>query len=307
MERVAVLIPAYKASHVREAVESALAQDHPDLEIVVSDDCPDGAVFAAIRDLVEADRVAYHRNTPALGLAGNYLRLAELTTAPWLKYLDDDDILAPEAVGVLLAASRACSGATLVIGGVRFLEESGASRDLVHDLPSCVPGRDFLTRHWAANAATLFTRMLVRREVMDEVRRLSPPARMISLDELVGFTAAILGNIGYDPRVACVHRIHGAGYSGSLDVETLWADLFSVLAPCELARARRALPEEDIRRFRTRALRKLARGTMTKLIRHRQHRGLAEFWSRLWALDRAMALRTAMSPRVLIRFLKSLG
>lgn len=307
MERVAVLVPAYKAGHVRQAVESALAQDYPDLEVLVSDDCPDGGVFAALRDLVESGRVGYHRNTPALGLAGNYLRLAELTTAPWLKYLDDDDILAPEAVGVLLAASRACSRATLVIGGVRFLEESGATRDLVHDLPSCVMGRDFLTRIWADNAATLFTRMLVRREVMDEVRRLSPPARMISLDELVGFTAAILGNIAYAPQVSCTHRIHGAGYSGSLDVETLWADLFSVLAPCELARARRALPEADIQRFRARAVRKLARGTMTKLIRNRQRQGLAEFWSRLWALDRGMALRTALSPRILIRLLKSLG
>ena len=307
MEQVAVLIPAYKAGHIRQAVETALAQDYPAVEVILSDDCPVGAVYQVVRDLVEAGRITYQRNTPALGLAGNYLRLAEMTAAPWLKYLDDDDILEPSAISVLLAGAKACPDAMLVISGVRFLEENGDFRDMVHDLPACVLGRDFLTRCWADNAATLFTRMLVRREVMDEVRRLSPPARMISLDELVGFTAAILGNIGYAPQVACTHRIHRGGYSGSLDVETLWADLFSVLAPCELARAKAALPEADIRRFRTRAVRKLARGTMTKLIRHGERRALREFWGRLWNLDRGLAVRAVCSPRIWIRLLKSLG
>lgn len=307
MEQAAILIPAYKPDHVRQAVESALAQDPPAAEVIISDDCPGEAVYQEVRDLVGNNRVAYHRNRPALGLAGNYLRLAELTRAPWLKYLDDDDILFPGALAGLRAAARDCPGAMLVIGGVRFQDEAGTERDLSPGLPPCLPGRAYLDGVWERNAATLFTRMLVRREVMEEIAGLAPPTRMISLDELVGFTAAILGNIAARPEVDCIHRIHRAGYSGSLDVETLWADFFSVLAPCQLARDRGTLPEEDLRRFRTRAVCKLARGTMTKLMRHGDHRGLKELWSRLWGLDRGLALRSLCSPRIWIKLAKSLG
>jgi glycosyltransferase involved in cell wall biosynthesis len=86
------MIPTYcQAGVVLDAVDSALAQDYPNLEVIVADDAsPDktGAVVATRQD----PRLRYHRNPVNLGRVANYRNtLYNLATGEWTVNLDGDD------------------------------------------------------------------------------------------------------------------------------------------------------------------------------------------------------------------------
>jgi hypothetical protein len=99
---VSLLIPAYRPRFFGEALASARAQRHPNLEILVGDDSPGGEI-AAIVKAADDPRIRYERHERALGFAGNFTRLFEISSGPFVKFLNDDDVLHPDCVPRLLA------------------------------------------------------------------------------------------------------------------------------------------------------------------------------------------------------------
>jgi glycosyltransferase involved in cell wall biosynthesis len=105
---VSVLIPCYNAERwVAAAVESALAQDGPEKEIIVVDDGSTDASLDVIRSF--GHRVRWETG-PNRGGNRARNRLLELSRGQWIQYLDADDYLLPEKFKEQ----------------VRFLEETGA-------------------------------------------------------------------------------------------------------------------------------------------------------------------------------------
>jgi len=114
---VSVLIPARnEARSIRAAVESVLANEDAELEIIVMNDHSTDATRAIVRELSARDSRVRLADAPALPARWNgkqhaCQRLSELAKNPVLLFLDADVRLAPDAV------ARAAS----------FLESSGAA------------------------------------------------------------------------------------------------------------------------------------------------------------------------------------
>lgn len=90
---VSIIIPTYnQQEYITDAIESALAQDYPSTEVIVSDDCStDQTGQIASRYLSDA-RLGYHRNEKNLGRVGNYHNSAHnLANGEWAVNLDGDD------------------------------------------------------------------------------------------------------------------------------------------------------------------------------------------------------------------------
>jgi len=100
---VSILIPAFNDRFVREALESALGQSYGNLEVVLCDDQPSGAVHAAIAGLAEDPRVRYVRNPRNLGALENYQECFRLARGRYVKYLNDDDLLHPACVKTMVS------------------------------------------------------------------------------------------------------------------------------------------------------------------------------------------------------------
>lgn len=101
MDMVSILIPAYKPTHFRLALTSAISQTWGNKEIIVSDDCPTNA----IREICEGfgDLIIYQKNPYPDGIgANNHLNLLQLAKGDYCKFLCDDDILDPLCVESLL-------------------------------------------------------------------------------------------------------------------------------------------------------------------------------------------------------------
>ncbi len=102
--RVAVVVPCYNLGrYLEETLASVMAQTFEDFEVVVVDD---GSNDPATRELLEG--LTYPRTrvvrTPNRGLAAARNRGARETTAPFLTFLDADDLLRPAMIEKTLGA-----------------------------------------------------------------------------------------------------------------------------------------------------------------------------------------------------------
>lgn len=130
--RLSFIVMAYnQQAYIREAVLAAFAQDHHDLEIVLTDDGSTDDTFAIMRDLASAyagpHKVILNRNDPNLGLIGHVNRLGDLATSDWLIYAAGDDISEPDRARKV-AAIIAREAPLLVHSNVTDLDENGAPR-----------------------------------------------------------------------------------------------------------------------------------------------------------------------------------
>lgn len=92
---VSVVIPAYRcAQTLPQSIDSALAQDVP-LEVLVIDDCPDDPVDRVMEQYREDPRVIYLRNPKNLGAAETRNRGIQMAKAPYVAFLDADDLWRP--------------------------------------------------------------------------------------------------------------------------------------------------------------------------------------------------------------------
>jgi glycosyltransferase involved in cell wall biosynthesis len=90
---VSICIPTYnRASTIGVAIESALAQTYPDIEVVVVDDDSTDDTVRAVEQYKDP-RIRFHRNPRRLGQAVNRNRCAELSNGDLIKFLDSDDEL----------------------------------------------------------------------------------------------------------------------------------------------------------------------------------------------------------------------
>lgn len=98
---VSVVIPAYKSKYLQATLDSLLAQEFSDYEIVVGDDCPTDDVFYIFKKFVEENEVAnfrYYRNEPARGAGGNLSFCIEMARGEYIKPVFDDDLLLPGSI-----------------------------------------------------------------------------------------------------------------------------------------------------------------------------------------------------------------
>jgi hypothetical protein len=105
-----------------EALDSALAQTHPRVEVIVVDDGSNADVAAALTGYL--DRVRFFRKENG-GLASARNHGIGRAAGEYLMFLDDDDFLEPTSVEDLLAALDTCPGAAWAAGRYDYVDERG--------------------------------------------------------------------------------------------------------------------------------------------------------------------------------------
>jgi glycosyltransferase involved in cell wall biosynthesis len=149
---VSILIPAYNARFFAACLDSALAQTYAGIEIVVCDDSPGPAIEAIVHDRSRARVIRYERNETRLGPRGNFIRCFERAHGAFVKFLCDDDLLAPACVERLLDAFRRAPDVTLATSRRRRIDDAGT---WIGDQPATrpiVPGSAVIAGYTLANA-----------------------------------------------------------------------------------------------------------------------------------------------------------
>ncbi|MEV0830797.1 glycosyltransferase family 2 protein [Nonomuraea rubra] len=124
---VSVALPVRNGADRLEAVVgSVLAQDHPHLELVISDNASTDATEELCRDLAAGDpRIVYHRHPRNIGLLGNFMHAARISRGAYVRWIGDDDRLEPHCVSAALAAFAADERLILVTNQVAYSGPEG--------------------------------------------------------------------------------------------------------------------------------------------------------------------------------------
>ena len=133
---VSIVIPAYNPRFFPAALDSALAQSYGHVEIVVCDDSPGPEIEQVARASAPRFPIRYERNATRLGPRGNFTRCFERASGEFVKFLCDDDLLAPGCVASLLDAFGQAPDVTLATSARLRIDESGLPID---DQPATVP------------------------------------------------------------------------------------------------------------------------------------------------------------------------
>ncbi|MEB6589942.1 glycosyltransferase [Pseudomonas asiatica] len=113
---VTIAIPAFNPQFFRRTLGSAIAQDYPNLEILICDDSRDGEIEAACAELDKDGRVVlrYLRNPECLGFARNLLACLTYAKGEFIKFLCDDDTLLMSCISRQAQALIECTSASMV-------------------------------------------------------------------------------------------------------------------------------------------------------------------------------------------------
>ncbi|WP_407185022.1 glycosyltransferase [Bradyrhizobium centrosematis] len=128
---VSILIPCYNARQwIGQAIDSALAQTWPNVEVIVVDDGSTDGSFEIIQSY--GDRIRCERG-PNRGGNQTRNRLLELAQGEWVQYLDADDYLLPDKIENQAKFIQTLADVDVLIGPAiwEYYSSDGARREVM--------------------------------------------------------------------------------------------------------------------------------------------------------------------------------
>ena len=101
---VSVLMTSYNGEkYIAEAIESVLASTYKDFELIIVDDCSMDRTLEIAESYAKKDlRISVYANEKNLGDYPNRNRVAGLAKGKYLKYIDNDDMIYPYGLEVVV-------------------------------------------------------------------------------------------------------------------------------------------------------------------------------------------------------------
>jgi glycosyltransferase involved in cell wall biosynthesis len=219
---ISVLIPNFNyVKYVATAVDSALAQTYPNVEVVVSDNCSIDGAWELLDERYASDpRVRLYRNATNIGMARNFDRLLELARGRYVMCLSSDDFLFPQHVAQLEAGFASDPQLDVVYCNAYFAHEDGtvyATRAMPGQFPvDFVDARDELVEEFTTVCPVCFPCALFKREVLLEPGLCGDPQNgQDARDwELIIRLALANKRFGYVARPSMAIRLHADQFSG---------------------------------------------------------------------------------------------
>jgi glycosyltransferase involved in cell wall biosynthesis len=170
--KVSVLVPVFNGErHLAECLDSILAQEFTDFELLVGDDgSTDGSPGIVEAYAARDPRVRWWKNSRNRGLTANANVLIRAAAGEYLKFVHQDDkLLSPSAIGKLVAALEANPRASLA-GSRQHLTGTASRVTIFSERPGCYDGRRMIIRCLEQNTnligqptLTLFRRQQAQR------------------------------------------------------------------------------------------------------------------------------------------------
>lgn len=202
---VSIGLPVRNAGkRVVDVVTSVLAQDHPHLELVISDNASTDDTEKVCRELARSDdRIAYHRQAENVGLLNNFVYAIGAAHGEYFRWIGDDDRLEPTFVSQCLKAFADDPRLILVTTGMAYAGPDGVAHSASYEGTGL--GSDDPVVRLAEILRLLNESHLLIDPLYGMVRRARvvgiPRRNMLREDEVFAAKLALAGPWGHVPQV----------------------------------------------------------------------------------------------------------
>jgi glycosyltransferase involved in cell wall biosynthesis len=210
--KVSIIIPSYnRADFLAQSIESALAQDYPNTEIVIADNASTDKTSEVISAYLNNPKVHVRVNSRNLGMVENWRDAIEnIATGDWFLILSDDDYLIDDKY-VSKAMSLLAGSVNIVMifanGYLRY-EPSGQMRELLLPYSSREPGLNVLfNRGLFEPQDYTLCNVLFERDVAIRQNVFDNPSNL-SCDLELFLKLCLLGDVGFVRDFVSVYRVH---------------------------------------------------------------------------------------------------
>ena len=309
MPLVSILIPTFnQADYIGQAVESALQQDWPELEVVVSDDGSSDDTQHVLEKYHDDERVRLSRNAENLGRVGNYRKcLYELANGDWALNLDGDDYLIDSSyISKAMSLAQADSSIDLIFANAyrRRDDIDGSLRkpDQNEHLPNLLEGRDlflrFATEKLSLDHLTCVYKVQKARDI-DFYR-----ANIISSDWESLFRYILTGRVAYFSDCVAAWRIHEQNATRTMSVEDRVQNMLRIVGPYREAKAQGVFPSRVIETWFDNMIFRLADVNVRRLIRFGDGEGRRRYMQELKKINPRVYAKIRRQPKIILKRLK---
>ncbi|MFC0211213.1 glycosyltransferase family 2 protein [Paenibacillus chartarius] len=220
MPKVTVIIPTYNQKfYLQEAVESVMAQDYPNLEILIADDCSNDGTDKMMEQFLGDHRIRYIRHEKNFGTGLNTRHvLYNMVNGEYVLVLNHDDYLIDR--GFITKAAQLLHfnpKLSFVWANCNILDvNSGQMTATNHNCPAVVGGLEYFTNYGTGGYyhITSVLTTVFRRE--DAVRMNCYFEESKALDLFLHLKLMLTGDVGFINDHVAVYRIHDGGISLNL-------------------------------------------------------------------------------------------
>jgi len=176
---VSIGLPVFNGeAYLREAIDSVLAQDFTDFELVVCDNASTDGTASIVAEYVARDgRVRYVPSDENRGAAWNYNRCVDLARGRWFRWMPADDRIDPSCLRRCLEVYQGgARGVVCVYPKTRLIDADGNPDGEYEDRAACDSDRAHLRVRTLLRNLVLCNAVLglVPLEVLRDTRRIGP-------------------------------------------------------------------------------------------------------------------------------------
>jgi len=216
---ISVLIPAYKAKYLSEAISSVLKQTYKDFElIIVNDNSPED--LTSIVNSFNDSRIKYYINKENIGskdLVRNWNLCLSYATGEYFCLLCDDDFYEPTFLEEMLSLTYAFPTCNVFRSGVNIINKYNEIYDYYPSSPLWETSEDYMWHVFKGYRCQTITEWFYRRKpVIEQGGYRSLPLAWYS-DFLSIFELSLIGGIASTSKRLVTFRMSGENITSKLD------------------------------------------------------------------------------------------
>lgn len=268
MFKVSIIIPTYnRADYLKQAIESALAQDYEYLEVIVADNASTDETNKTVDTYRTDGRFHYFRNTENIGMVKNWHKaIFEYSNGDYFLILSDDDYLIDNKY-LTKAVNLIKSNPDIAIvyaNGYIYYEDFKKTKNLDLPFDAVEDGRKvFLSRGTVRPQDFTLCNILFNKALAIKLNAFSNEYNL-SCDSELFLKMCLYGKVGVVKDYVSVYRIHSMNLNKTVkqDIKYLINNCDHLLEPYLLAKTLNAFPNNELRDWGKRLILRLFINTL---------------------------------------------
>lgn len=247
---VSIIITSYnRAEFIGQAIESALAQTYPNLQILIVDNCSTDNSNAVIKEYEFDKRINYIRNNSNIGMILNFQKGIELASGEYLTFISSDDYFINQGfISESVHLSKKYDNIVFVKGGsVYFHNDTSQLGDYDYSNfnKEIRSGKEMFMEFQKRSSPMGFDAILINNKKFKSLDICYDPS-MILLDNEINLKLCLLGDVGFINKPSYAFRMHPNQATKTYGNEILQGNMAIVDRAKEMALQKKIFKKTDL-------------------------------------------------------------